>query len=258
MDSSISGGAAKQPWGMSGSARTVGHPRSPPAWASLTLRAHDDCFGHGAMAVGGVADVDTGCQDSRDSGSSGTRVWGCQRQQHPLSGAPGAHALHAWLWLPIDLTGKQVPRSFNPCPIAGAARLLKPGAIWETGLQGLTRGPGSPAGVVPQILPHSAVPLLTFHRDSHIFGRRAPRVGGFAAVSACMLPGHTQQPLDDCRELSRAHADHIRRRYPVRHTTQRGFCSLQPSKAFWAAHTVQRWCVWRRERIVGFGVWGQV
>lgn len=104
-------------------------PTPPPAEASLTLRAHGNHLDGGAVLIGGVADVGTGCQFPRDWRGSGTGVWGCQRQQHPLTGASGANAHHTWLWLPIHLTGKQLPGSFYPCPIARAAQLFKTGAI---------------------------------------------------------------------------------------------------------------------------------
>ena len=114
-----------------GEAETRSAPYPPPAWASLTLRAHGDHLDHGTVPVGGIADVGTRCQITRDAGGSGTWVWGCQWQQHPLTGASGANTLHTWLWLSSHLTGKKSPRSFYPCPVAGAAHLLKPGAIWE-------------------------------------------------------------------------------------------------------------------------------
>lgn len=123
----------------------LGHPLLQPAWAPLTLHANSHCLDHGAMPVGGVAGVDTRCQFIRDAGGSGTRFWGCQRQQHPFTGVPRTDAFQSWLWLPINLTRKQPSRSFHPCPIAGAAQLLKTGAIW--GAEGHA-GTGSQAKVI--------------------------------------------------------------------------------------------------------------
>lgn len=86
-------------------------------------------------------------------------------------------------------------------------------------------------------------PLLTFHRDSHVFGSRSSGVDGFASVNAGVLSGHKQRPFHDLL-LPRAHATHARRWNPVGHTAKRCFCSLQPRNMFWAAYTVQRWGIW--------------
>lgn len=188
-----------------------GHPLLPPAWAQLTLHANSHRLDHGAMPVGGIAGVDTRCQFTRDAGGSETRVWGCQRKQHPFTGALRADAFHSWLWLPINLTRKQPSRSFHPCPIAGAAHLLKTRAIWRA------------EEVSPKLSRHTPfcplLPPLTFHRDGHIFGHRASSIGGFTLIDARVFSGHKQQALDDLC-LPRAHTAHIGRWNPMCHTGQ--------------------------------------
>lgn len=98
-------------------------PQRPLPSARLGL-AHLRCgdhLDHGTVPIGGIADVGTRCQITRDAGSSGTWVWGCQQQQHPLTWSPPeANHTHAQPWLPSCTSQeKKSPRSFYPCVVLG-------------------------------------------------------------------------------------------------------------------------------------------
>lgn len=137
----------------------------------------------------------------------------------------------------------------RPAPSTHVQLLGQPSSskLGPSGEHRVTQGPEVRPGASRRTPSRPVLPSLTFHRDSHILGRRASSVGGFAAVRARVLPGHVQQALDDSG-LPRAHAAHVGRRDPVGHAAQRGLRSFQPGDAFRAAHAVQRRRIWRRER----------